>query len=435
MEFKDIINNLESRSGKKKSYDFNRMRSLLLKLENPQKDLKYFHIAGTNGKGSTSNFIYNILKAKGYKTGLYTSPHLVKYNERIIINDDMISDDDFIRLFEKVLVAEDEIKVEFEDLTFFEVITALSFLYFKENKCDYCVLEVGMGGLSDSTNVIDACDVLASIITPISMDHTEFLGDTIEEIAVQKAGIIKNNTLVATSNSDEKVLDILKETAEINNSNIYSLKDLEIYNVFANEKGSIYSLKYKDIILENIKTSLMGYYQIYNSALAILTTLELRIRGILNIDNKSILTGINNAYWPGRMEKIHDNPMVVLDGAHNLDGIKNLTKNLNIFKYDKLYIIASILKDKEHDKMLKELSLFAQEIILVDLNTKRKTDISILEKEVLKYNTKVSVIEDLNTAIIKTLNAAKKNDLIIISGSLYLVSDVKEIILKNKNSF
>lgn len=435
MKFKDIINNLEGRSGKKKSYDFNRMKSLLFKLQNPQKDLKYLHIAGTNGKGSTSNFIYNILKEKGYKVGLYTSPHLVKYNERIIINDEMISDDDFIRLFKLVIEAEEKIKNEFEDLSFFEIITAIAFLYFKENKCDYCVLEVGMGGSYDSTNIIDDKDVLASIITPVSMDHTEFLGDTLEKIATQKAGIIKSNTLVTTSNSNKEVLKVLRETSKNKKSKFISLEDLNIYNIIAGEEGSIYSLKYRDNILENINISLMGYYQIYNSALAVLTILELREEGLINIDNSSILNGLKNAYWPGRMEKIHDNPRIILDGAHNLDGIENLIKNLKLFNYDKLYLIVSILRDKEHEKMLKELSLFADEIVLVDLNTKRKTDISILEKEVLKYNTKTLVIEDLEKAITQTLKDANKNDLIIISGSLYLVSDVKEIILKNKSSF
>lgn len=428
MKIQEIINNLESREGKRKSYDFSRMRALLEELSNPHKNMKYIHIAGTNGKGSTSNFVYNMLKAQGYKVGLYTSPHLERYSERIVINGNEISNKDFVENSELVLKAEKKIEKEFEQLTFFEFITAIAFLYFKKEKCDYSILEVGMGGLSDSTNVIESSDKLASIITPISMDHTQFLGNNIEEIAYQKAGIIKENVLTTTSNSNEIIKNILKETAKENNSQIYSLDDIEIENLEVNDNGSKYDLIFKGEKIENLEIKLLGYYQMHNSALAVMTLMELRNRSLIEISNESIKKGLKNTFWAGRMEIINEEPKIILDGAHNFDGIKNLTENFKIFNYKKLYVIASILDDKEHDKMLEELSKYANNIVLVGLHTKRKSNLLVLKEEASKNNVSVEIIEDLKVAIKETLKKACKDDLIVISGSLYLVSETKEII-------
>lgn len=430
MKINELIINLESREGKKKSYDFSRMRALLEELDNPHIGLKYLHVAGTNGKGSTSNFLYNILKMGGYKVGLYTSPHLERYNERIKINGVEISDEDFIRLSEKVFCAEENIKTNFETLTFFEFITAIAFLYFNKEKSDYVILEVGMGGLSDSTNVILEEDKLASIITPISMDHTQFLGKNIEEIAYQKAGIIKKNVLVFSSNKEKIVKDIIEKVSKENNSEVFTLEDVEISSININDSFTEYNMRFYDDNLEKIKVNLIGYYQMYNSALSIMTILKLRDMGKMDISNENIKKGIENTFWPGRMEIVREKPKMLLDGAHNLDGIRNLTKNISLFKYNKLYIIAAILEDKEHKEMLKELSKYADEIVLVGIHTKRKTDPLILESEIIKSNVVVSIIEDLEDAIKNVIQKTSDNDFIIVTGSLYLISEIKEI-LKN----
>lgn len=430
MNINELIINLESREGKKKSYDFSRMRALLQELDNPHIGLKYLHVAGTNGKGSTSNFLYNILKMGGYKVGLYTSPHLERYNERIKINGVEISDEDFIRLSEKVFCAEENIKTNFETLTFFEFITAIAFLYFKKEKSDYVILEVGMGGLSDSTNVILEEDKLASIITPISMDHTQFLGKNIEEIAYQKAGIIKKNVLVFSSNKEKIVKDIIEKVSKENNSEVFTLEDVEISSININDSFTEYNMRFYEDNLEKIKVNLIGYYQMYNSALSIMTILKLRDMGKIDISNENIKKGIENTFWAGRMEIVREKPKMLLDGAHNLDGIRNLTKNISLFKYNKLYIIAAILEDKEHKEMLKELSKYADEIVLVGIHTKRKTDPLILESEIIKSNVVVSIIEDLEDAINNVIQKASDNDFIIVTGSLYLISEIKEI-LKN----
>lgn len=430
MNINELIINLESREGKKKSYDFSRMRALLEELDNPHIGLKYLHVAGTNGKGSTSNFLYNILKMGGYKVGLYTSPHLERYNERIKINGVEISDEDFIRLSEKVFCAEENIKTDFETLTFFEFITAIAFLYFNKEKSDYVILEVGMGGLSDSTNVILEEDKLASIITPISMDHTQFLGKNIEEIAYQKAGIIKKNVLVFSSNKEKIVKDIIEKVSKENNSEVFTLEDVEISSININDSFTEYNMRFYNDNLEKIKVNLIGYYQMYNSALSIMTILKLRDMGKMDISNENIKKGIENTFWAGRMEIVREKPKMLLDGAHNLDGIRNLTKNISLFKYNKLYIIAAILEDKEHKEMLKELSKYADEIVLVGIHTKRKTDPLILESEIIKSNVVVSIIEDLEDAIKNVIQKTSDNDFIIVTGSLYLISEIKEI-LKN----
>ena len=428
MNINELITNLEAREGKRKSYDFRRMRALLNELDNPHRGLKYLHVAGTNGKGSTSNFLYNILKSGGYKVGLYTSPHLERYNERIKINDVEISDEDFVSFAEKVFIAEKNIENNFEQLTFFEFITAICFMYFKREQCEYCVLEVGMGGLSDSTNVIDKEDTLACLITPVSMDHTQFLGNNITEIAYQKSGIIKEGVDVFSSNTDPEVIKVLKEVSLTKNADFFDLNNIDIKNIDIADYGCTYDLIFNCEELKNIKINLVGYYQMYNSALSVMTILQLRREKKIDISNEAILDGLANTFWAGRMEKIYNNPQIVLDGAHNFDGIINLTKNFKLYEYNKLYIIASILNDKEHDKMLNELAKYADEIILTGLHTKRKTDLEILQAEASKSSVSVYIIEDLKSAIRTAKDKATDKDLIIISGSLYLVSETKEII-------
>lgn len=430
MKINDIIENIESREGKRKSYDFKRMKALLEFLGNPQKNQKYLHVAGTNGKGSTSKFLYSMLKEGGYKVGLTTSPHLEKYNERIIVDGREIDDEDFIRIGQLVIEAEEKIIEEFEMLTFFEFITAMAFIYFKENKCDYSILEVGMGGASDSTNVVDAKDKIIDFITPISMDHMSYLGDSLEEIAFQKAGIIKEKNLVFSSNKDERVIKVLKKTSIKNEADFHDFKEYQISNVSISDKYTSYSLKYKNELIEDIKIGMLGFYQLENSALALAGLLELRQRKIINISDEKLKEGLYKSRWAGRMEIISENPKILLDGAHNLDGIQRLTENLKLFNYNKLYIITSILDDKEHEKMLLELGKYADEILLVSLMTKRKTELKILEEEAKKYVQNVLVIENLEKAIRKMLEESKEDDLVLIAGSLYLVSETKEIMKK-----
>ncbi len=423
MKLDELISNIESRVGQRKLYDLSRIRAMLNILDNPQKNMRYLHVAGTNGKGSTSNFLYNMLCAAGYKVGLTISPHIIRYNERIVVNDCEISDYDFVRIGEIILKHENQIEEEFGFLTYFEFITVIAFVYFKEQECDYCVLEVGMGGLSDSTNVIDAKDKLLSLITPVSMDHMNYIGNTIEEIATQKAGIIKKNSIVITSNKDERDLKIIREKALSENCEYYDLDDIEISDLHMDGEKSSYSIKFLSLEIKNLKINLAGHYQIYNSALAVAGILLLNEKKLVDISYDQIKKGLLKAKWPGRMEMLRKNPRVLVDGAHNVDGVDNLIKNLSLYEYDKLYIITSILQDKEHEKILGRLSEYAYEIVLLDWDNYRKTEIETLKKEARKYCQNIRISKDIVKAVEDLEKVATSDDLILITGSLYLVSE------------
>ncbi|WP_019132337.1 bifunctional folylpolyglutamate synthase/dihydrofolate synthase [Peptoniphilus obesi] len=427
MKKEDILNNINSREVKRRSYDLSRMLKLLEELGNPQCGMKFVHVAGTNGKGSTSKLVYNMLRQTNLNVGLTISPHILEINERIVVNDSEINDQDFVTLSEKVLKAENIIEAEYEKLTYFEFITAVAFLYFKEKKCDICVLEVGMGGLSDSTNVIRDIDKVLCLITPISFDHMAFLGNTIEEIASQKAGIITKNTSVITYNEDDKVLKIIEDEARKKESNFYSYKEIKVDNLRIDEFSSSFDLSFKNHKIEDIKLNLLGYYQVHNAMLAIAGVLELVDKNIIDISYDEIKKAVANTRWQGRMELINKNPRIVLDGAHNSDGIDNLVRNFSLFKYNKLYIISSILSDKDHKKMLESLSKYSKDLFLLDLDNIRKTEIDILKREAEEYFENVEITRDIKSAIEDVKKLATNDDLIVITGSLYLVSEIKQL--------
>ena len=427
MKKEDILNNINSREVKRRSYDLSRMLKLLEELGNPQYGMEFVHVAGTNGKGSTSKLIYNMLRQTDLNVGLTISPHILEINERIIVNGSEINDQDFVTLSEKVLQAENIIEAEYEKLTYFEFITAVAFLYFKEKKCDICVLEVGMGGLSDSTNVIRDIDKVLCLITPISFDHMAFLGNTIEEIASQKAGIITKNTSVITYNENDKVLKIIEDEARKKESNFYSYKEIKVDNLKIDEFSSSFNLSFKNHKIEDIKLNLLGYYQVHNAMLAIAGVLELVDKNIIDISYDEIKKAVANTRWQGRMELINKNPRIVLDGAHNSDGIDNLVRNFSLFKYNKLYIISSILSDKDHKKMLESLSKYSKDLFLLDLDNIRKTEIDILKREAEEYFENVEITRDIKSAIEDVKKLATNDDLIVITGSLYLVSEIKKL--------
>lgn len=427
MKKEDILNNINSREVKRRSYDLSRMLKLLEELGNPQYGMKFVHVAGTNGKGSTSKLVYNMLRQTNLNVGLTISPHILEINERIVVNDSEINDQDFVNLSEKVLKAENIIEAEYEKLTYFEFITAVAFLYFKEKKCDICVLEVGMGGLSDSTNVIKDIDKVLCLITPISFDHMAFLGNTIEEIASQKAGIITKNTSVITYNENDKVLKIIEDEARKKESKFYSYKEIKVDNLKIDEFSSSFDLSFKGHKIEDIKLNLLGYYQVHNAMLAIAGILELIDKNIIDISYDEIKKAVANTRWQGRMELINKNPRIVLDGAHNSDGIDNLVRNFSLFKYNKLYIISSILSDKDHKKMLESLSKYSKDLFLLDLDNIRKTEIDILKREAEEYFENVEITRDIKSAIEDVKKLATNDDLIVITGSLYLVSEIKQL--------
>ncbi len=387
-------------------------------LGNPQRKLKCFHIAGSNGKGSTSSFIASILTEAGYKTGLYTSPHFIKYNERIRINGQIVPDKyviEFMEEFESVIYE--------TNLTFFEVTTALAFKYFADKQVDYAVIETGLGGRLDATNVIKP---LASIITSISLEHTNILGDNIEAIAQEKAGIIKDSVPVFLGSLNKSAETVIKQIATERNCKTYKLQD------YINKREHSFEFYSSELFFDNFITPLKGSYQQLNASLAILAlhkTLKFS-------DPKKILNGIknvvNNTGIQGRYEKVHDNPKIILDSAHNLEGIQNFLKEFSKEekKYKERFLLFSCLTDKTLDDMLTLSKPHFDLVYLFELkDNERAVKIEELIKSAEKSEIKYKVVTDIPGFIKKFLSAADK-ECLVIYGSMYLVAEAKKVFEK-----
>lgn len=426
MTYEEIVANIEKRIGKFKSKGNVRIKKFLENIDSPHKKLKVIHIAGTNGKGSTVSFLKDILK-EDYKLGTFVSPHLITYCDRIKIGDREISQEDFAEIGEFILEKEKEIVEEYGELNLFEFLTIMAIIYFEREKVDLAILEVGMGGRADSTNIFTSREKLVSIITSISMDHMEYLGNTIEEIADAKAGIIQEDGLVVTTNKDEKILGVINKEAREKSAEIFYTKDLESEILKSDLKGIDFTVKL-DGKEEEFHLTQIGDYQAENALGAIYALYILNKRGILNISLDDIKARIKNSTWAGRMEIVSRDPLIILDGAHNFDGIKKLVESINNFKFKKLYLIMSILSDKEHKKMLEEISSYTDEVVFVNLDYKRGTSPEELKKEAASYGLKAEVMK-LEDAIDSYKGKYSDGDLILITGSLYFVSEARSKIL------
>ncbi|WP_353092565.1 folylpolyglutamate synthase/dihydrofolate synthase family protein [Tissierella praeacuta] len=400
---------------------------LLSLLGNPQEGLKYIHIGGTNGKGSTSSYLAHMLEAGGYKVGLFTSPYIERFNERIQINGQDIPDEALGRITSLVKEKADIMVEEgLEHPTTFEIVTAISFIYFKEENTDYVVLEVGLGGRYDSTNIISS--PLVSVITTIDYDHIDVLGDTLDKIAYQKAGIIKKNGIVISYPQKEEALEVIEEVSKEMNAEFHlcpmeNIKIREISNT-----GAIFDYHYEKINMENINISMLGEYQIYNATLALTTLLILKEKGLVDISEEQIREGLINTKWPGRLEIMRNNPIFLIDGAHNVQGVAQLKKAISLFKYNHLILGLGILKDKDSSHMVELLAPMADKIVVTEVNMPRKLDAEELVDEISKYNKDILIEKDIKKAIEKTLELAEKDDMIVFGGSLYLIGEVRSII-------
>lgn len=400
---------------------------LLQLLGNPQDELKHIHIGGTNGKGSTSSFLSHGLRTAGYKVGLFSSPYIERFNERIQINGLDIPDETLGRLT-SLIEEKSNIMIEegLEHPTTFEIITAIAFMYFKEEDVDYVVLEVGLGGRFDSTNIIKP--PLASVITTIDYDHIDVLGDTLEKIAYQKAGIIKDNSLVIIYPQKQEVLEVIQEEAKAKNSELFRfpMENININKV--TEFGTTFDYCYNGKTIKDIEISMLGEYQIYNASLAATTLLVLRDKGLVEISDEQIKKGLKETTWPGRLEVMRRNPTFLIDGAHNVQGARQLTKALSLFKYDKLILGIGILGDKDSTHMVELLAPKADQIVVTEVNMPRRLNAEELGKEIGKHNKNIIIEKDIKKAIEKTLELAGKNDMIVFGGSLYLIGEVRTLI-------
>lgn len=425
MTYQEVVKNIETRIGKFKSKGNIRIKKFLEKLGSPHKNLKVIHIAGTNGKGSTVNFIKDVLK-EDYKVGSFVSPHLITYCDRIKIGDAEISQTDFAEIGEIIIEKEKEIVEEYGDLNLFEFLTIMAIIYFEREGVDLAILEVGMGGRADSTNIFTSNEKLISIITSISMDHMEYLGDTIEEIADAKAGIIQEVGLVVTTNRDPKILGVIEREAKEKSAELFYSKDLTSEIEKSDLKGIDFKVKLDGV--EEFHLSQIGDYQVENALGAIYALYLLNKRGILKISMEDIKERIKTSTWKGRMEIVSRDPLIILDGAHNFDGIKRLVESLDNFKFKKLHLIMSILADKEHKKMLEEIASYTDEVVFVNLDYKRGTSPEELSREASEYGLRGQVMT-FEEALAYYKKSYQDGDLILITGSLYFVSEARSKIL------
>ena len=384
---------------------------LLEFLGNPQKDLKFIHVAGTNGKGSVCCFLQSILTKAGYKTGKFTSPDMLSVHERITIDNIPISDEDMTSLMQTVENAAEKTKEALGTIpTQFEIWTAAAFCYFKEHNCDLVVLEVGLGGRLDATNVIDS--PVVSVITRIDMDHTNYLGNSIEEITREKCGIIKENSKTVTIPQNEKIINIIKESCMAKNSELTISKVPESRPVCHQE-----CFNYDD--MEDIKLSLSGINQVENASLAIETA------KLLGIDNEFIKQGLATTKHIGRFEIISKSPYTVYDGAHNENGFKSLLSNIErYFNTKEITFICAFMKDKDISNLftlLKEYKPYCKIITTTVLNNERAES----AEELCKKFTDNGFIADYRENVKVAYDVAKKDSsLIVICGSLYLYKDL-----------
>ena len=404
---------------------------LLDLMGNPQKDLKFIHVAGTNGKGSTSSYIATILQKAEYEVGFFTSPFLEVFNERIRINNENIPDDDLAEVTEVAKTAVEQMLDQgFSHPTEFEIVTAISLEYYKRKQVDFVILEVGMGGRFDSTNVID--DSIVSVLVPIAMDHIDILGDTLEKIAYEKAGIIKENGLVVSYPQDPEARKVVEEVAKEKNAELITVPVDQVDIKEMSELGSKFDYKYGDYDFKDLQIRLIGKHQAYNASTALTVLLTLKDKGLVDLTEEHIRTGLEDTRWMGRLELLNTNPRFIIDGAHNMQGIEALKKTIGeVFEYDKLILGLGILADKEVDEMIAEMAPVGDEIIVTTPNIFRAMEAEELGKRIAKYNKNYTVEPNIEKAIDLAYEKAGENDIILFSGSLYLIGDVRKY-AKNK---
>ena len=410
------------------NYGLERTYKLLEHLGNPERDLKLIHIAGTNGKGSTTSMITEILMGEGYKVGMYTSPFIEEFEERIQINRNNIPKESLAILMDEIKVAVDKvIEAGYNHPTEFEIITVLMLLYFKKENIDFGVIEVGLGGTLDSTNVIKP---IIQVITSISFDHTNLLGNTLEKIAREKAGIIKRGIPTVIYPQQEEVLKVIKNKCFEMDSELYiaNNENLKFKNIVNLDKP-YQLLKYNNEI--DILLPLLGEHQIINLSVAMQAIEVLNNKNIIDISIANIVKSIKNVSWKGRLEVLSNNPYVVIDGAHNIQGIKTLSRNIKkYFKYENLYLILGILADKDVEEMIKIITPMAKKVYSVTPNSIRGELAESLKDEVSKFNKNCKAFDKYEEAYLEALNDASEKDLILASGSLYMIGDMRKIIRK-----
>lgn len=404
-----------------------RAKRALERLENPQMNLNIIHVAGTNGKGSVCAFISNALLKLGFQTGMFTSPHLVKVNERIRINGEMITDEEFLQYFERVNVVSEELKKQgYDGLAFFDFVFVMAVLFYADRKPDYVVMETGLGGRTDATAALSR--KLVSVITSLSLDHTEILGDTLPQIAEEKSGIIVQDTPVVYWKTDEETSQIIENTAKKCNSMTYFVDEnsFKIHNLERKYIDFSFHNRYYENSMFSIRHA--GLYQVMNASLA------LEALSILDTakqwDERKIREAFRETCWEGRMEEVEKH--IYVDGAHNPDGVRRFLESAVSLKNGRrMYLLFGAVCEKNHEKMIQEICNAGcfDGYVITQIPNHRALYADIMEKEFQRYTDKpVYVRENYKEAYAFAKTLRMEGDVLCCAGSLYLVGAIKELI-------
>ncbi len=406
-------------------YDLRRVEELLARLGNPHLGARSVHIAGTNGKGSTAAMVASALTASGYTTGLYTSPHLHTWRERIRVNGELISEEEFVSLVERVKPEVEAVnqKATYGQLTTFELLTALGFAHFKLKGVDFQVLEVGLGGKFDATNVInpEVC-----IITSISFDHTEVLGSSLAEIAAEKAGIIKPSCVVVTSPQPDEVGKVIEETCF--NYGVEWVRvgsDVTWQGLSSNLNRQLFQVKGRLGSYE-LSIPLLGDYQLGNAATAVAALEVLAGKGF-DISKDSIISGLAQVGWPGRFQILSHYPLLIVDGAHNPDSARRLKQSLKqYFDFDRAILVIGVSSDKDIAGIVSELVPLFDKVIITHSCHPRAMALPLLKAEFRRHGVDAQTVETVSEALSLALALAGNRDLVCVAGSLFVVAEAIE---------
>ncbi|MCF0230066.1 MAG: bifunctional folylpolyglutamate synthase/dihydrofolate synthase [Parasporobacterium sp.] len=419
MNYSEALNYISSVNWKGSVPGLERITELMDLLGNPQDSLKFVHIGGTNGKGSASAFISNVLRKAGYKTGLFISPYIVRFNERMQIDNQCISDEELAEITEYIRPFADSMK---DSPTEFELNTAIAFVYFSRNNCDIVVLEVGMGGELDATNIIKAPEVV--LITAIGLDHTEYLGDSLYKIASTKAGIIKKGSGVVLYRQGEEITEVIREKCREKGCNLYISEPDRLELLHCDIDGQTFRSQDHG----NISIRLAAAYQKNNLAAAIKVIEVIRTKGYI-ISEEDLREGLAETLWPGRFEILCRKPVFLVDGAHNPHGMKAAADSLKaVFKDRKLILIFGVLKDKAYNEMLELILPLAGSVLCVTPDNSRALKAVELADIINSRGVPAEAYDSVGEAIETAFETAEEDDIICAVGSLYMIGDIKQFI-------
>ncbi len=409
-----------------------RMEWMLERLNHPERRVKFVHIAGTNGKGSTLSYIAQVLKKSGYQVGTFTSPYLIDFTNRIQVNGKDISGDDLVNMLNQIIPLAKELEEsELGAPTEFEIITSIAFLYYATVAYpDIVLLETGLGGRLDSTNVIIP---LISVITNIGHDHMDLLGNDIKDIAAEKAGIIKSGIPVISGIENEEAIRVIKDNAASKKASVYQINEqfsVNPHNI--NHRESIFDFKDPFFTMPEMTIHMIGPHQVKNAAVALMTLEVLRQFYAFYIDEDAFYSGMKNTFWAGRFEVLSEKPLLIIDGAHNPEAAKSLSETISLLTYNRLIMVTGILKDKEIEAFYRPLIPLADELIITQPENPRAASIQEMVSAIhaIQPNKQVKAIEDWREAIQQAMQVATKDDVILFTGSLYMISDVRHDVLK-----